>query len=63
MINISSGLKNELIEITKLQKKVLLIVGSKSFKILNSNLLLKKILANGGEYKIVKKKRGLDFKY
>ena len=59
MINISSGLKNELIEITKLQKKVLLIVGSKSFKVLNSNLLLKKILANGGEYKILKKKRDL----
>ena len=56
MIKISSGLKNELIEITKYKKRVLLVVGGKSFKILDSNLLLKKALASGGEYVIVKKK-------
>ena len=59
MIKISSGLKNELIEITKHKKRVLLVVGGKSFKILDSNLLLKKVLASGGEYVIVKKKKDL----
>ena len=59
MNNISSSLINELIEITKLKKRVLLVVGGKSFKILDSNFSLKKVLAEGGDYRIVNKKNDL----
>ncbi|MAD12483.1 MAG: hypothetical protein CMC04_07170 [Flavobacteriaceae bacterium] len=59
MNNISSSLKNKLIELTKLKKKVLLVVGEKSFKILDSNFSLKKVLAEGGDYRIVYKNKDL----
>ena len=59
MNNISSSLKNKLIELTKIKKKILLVVGEKSFKILDSNFSLKKVLAKGAEYKIVYKNNDL----
>lgn len=59
MTKISTDIIKEFFEITKLKKRILLVVGEKSFDILDSNFSLKKILDQGGDYKILYKRRDL----
>ena len=59
MINISSNIIKEFVEISKLRKRVLLVSGRESFKVLDSIFSLKTILDKGAEYKIVYKNNDL----
>lgn len=59
MHNISNDIKKEIVKISKLKKRLLLIVGNKSFKILDTTFSLKKILNYGGNFIILNKKSHL----
>jgi alcohol dehydrogenase class IV len=59
MYNISTDITKEFFNVCKLKKRLLLIVGNKSFKILDTSFSLKKILEQGGDYIIVHKKSNL----